>query len=318
MSSLRASHLLALALLAGCSSGPRRGIIAPEDVPPGWTLHATAHYQVLSDAGGAETQAIAERLEGVLALYMEILPPTRALPRFPVRMLETYAAYLEFGGKEGTSGWYDQTSGDLVLTLFVGYGEPVEGVVSRTPSGEGWVRLELDGPAEQEVISSAYHEGWHQYFHWYLDREEDPPTWFDEGMADYFGQARPVPSKDAAPTAPDAPGVDMKWGFSRRHPAWLASVQAAVETEKSVPLKEFVHWTREQYYEEPSLTYPEGWALVHFLLNADDKRVREVPAVLVRALKEGAEAGKAVDEAFAGMDWEKLDEEWKRHVRGLR
>ena len=303
MTAPRASLFLALALLAGCTSGPRRGILAPEDVPPGWSLSTTAHYQVLTDSSEADAQAMAERLEGVLALYTEILPPSRELPRFPVRVLTPYAAYLAYGGEDGTGGCYDQTTGELVLTQFEGY-EPAS--------------RRARPPGLQEVVTTAYHEAWHQYFHWYLGGEDDPPAWFDEGMADYFGQARPVPSRVAAPTAPDAPGEDRKWRFGRPHPAWLASVRAAVGTGKFVPLRAFVHMTREQYYEEPSLTCPQGWALVHFLLNADDKRVREVPAVLVRALKEGAEVGKAVDEAFAGMNWEKLEAEWKQYVKQLR
>jgi hypothetical protein len=295
--------LLLVALLAGCSSGPRRGLLSPDDVPAGWTIHSTAHYQVLCDSDEADARETAVRLEGVLALYTEILPPEGEVPRFPVRLLKTYAAYLAFGGKESTGGCFDQATGELVLTQFVGY-EPAS--------------RRARPPALQEMVTTAYHEAWHQYFHWYLGGEDDPPAWFDEGMADYFGQARPVASRIAAPNAPDAPGVDRKWRFGRPDPAWLASARAAVATGRYIPLRAFVHMSREAFYEMPSLTYPQGWALVHFLLNAEDQRVREVPAVLVRAMKEGAEPGKAVDEAFAGMDWLKLETEWKAYVRELR
>ncbi|MEK7466165.1 MAG: DUF1570 domain-containing protein [Planctomycetota bacterium] len=292
--------LLLVFLLAGCSSGPRRGILAPEDVPPGWTLYTTAHYQVLSDSGKADAQAMAERLEGVLALYVEKLPTSREIPCFSVRVLKTYAAYLAYGGEEATGGWYDQTTGELVLTQFEGF-------------SAGYKRGRP--PALQEMVTTAYHEAWHQYFHWLLDTEEDPPAWFDEGMADYFGQARLVPGDGVSP---DGTVEDKEWRLRPQHPAWLASVRAAVSTGKFVPLREFVHMTRRAYYEEPALTYPQGWALVHFLLHAKDERTNEVPSVLVRALLEGAESAKAVDEAFAGMDLEKLEEEWKQYVREMR
>ena len=298
----RASALLLLLLAAGCASGPRRGILTAADVPPGWSLYATAHYQVLTDSGEEDARALAERLEGVLALYRRILPTDRELPRFPVRVFRTYAAYREYGGEDGTAGCYDQSTGDLVLTQFEGYGD-----------GDPMVRR----PSPYELVTTAHHEAWHQYFHWYLDTDEDPPVWFDEGMADYFGQARSVPANSTNAGAPDAPN-GRKWDIGRLNPAWLDSVRAGVATGKSVPLRTFVHLTRHEYYKTPSLCYPQGWALVYFLLNSADPRTREVPDVLVQALRDGAESPTAVDEAFAGMDWAKLEAEWKKYVSTLR
>lgn len=295
------SLFLLLFLAAGCASGPRRGILTPEDVPPGWRLQATDHYQVLTDASAEDARMLAERLEGVLALYRKILPTERELPRFPVRVFKTYAGYRAYGGEEGTAGCYDQSTGDLVLTQFEGYG-----------GGDPMIRQ----PSPHELVTTAHHEAWHQYFHWYLDTDEDPPVWFDEGMADYFGQARTVPSTPANAEAPDAPG-GRKWSFHRTHAAWLDSVRAAIATGKYMPLRKFVHLSRHEYYETPSLCYPQGWALVHFLINSDDPRTNEVSSVLVRALQEGAESAKAVDEAFAGMDWAKLEEAWKKYVGTL-
>ncbi|MCC6739006.1 MAG: hypothetical protein IT452_08155 [Planctomycetia bacterium] len=298
----RALPLAVLLLAAGCSSGPRRGLLSSRDVPPGWSLFNTDHYQVLTDGGPEEARATAERLEGILALYRRILPSRQELPRFPVRVFRTYDAYLSYGGEDGTAGCYDQSTGDLVLTRFVGLG-----------GGDPMVRL----PSPQEMTATAYHEAWHQYFHWYLDADADPPAWFDEGMADYFGQTRIVPADHAPEGAPDAPGGG-KWIFGRPNHGWGDAIRAAIADGSALPLREFVHLPRGRYYDRPAVCYPQGWSLVHFLINSRDPRTHEVPDALVRALSAGADASKAVDEAFAGMDWGKLEREWRAYVEALR
>ncbi|MCE9584678.1 MAG: hypothetical protein K8T20_19475 [Planctomycetes bacterium] len=291
-------------LVCGCASGPRRGLVSREDVPPGWSLHTTAHYQVLTDAGDEQARLMAVRLEGILELYGALLPTKRTLPIFPVRVIQKYADYISYGGEDGTGGCYDAETGDLVLTRFEGYGATKDEPGRPT--------------SEQEVVTTAYHEAWHQYFHWYLDSDVDPPAWFDEGMADYFGQARPTLSHRNS-ALPEPPGERRPaWRFDRKNLAWLSSIRKAVAAGKYVPLRELVHMKRADYYRDPSLCYPEGWALVYFLMNCKDERLSEVPAALVLALRDGSKSDAAVDEAFAGVDFAKLEADWAQYVGQLR
>src|SRR5688572_11064660 len=75
--------LLALLLAAaGCAHGPSRGLLAPDDVPEGWVVHETEHFQVQTDAGADHATSLGSRLERILVLYRQTLPCDRPMPRF--------------------------------------------------------------------------------------------------------------------------------------------------------------------------------------------------------------------------------------------
>ena len=37
---------------------------------------------------------------------------------------------------------------------------------------------------KMDILGAASHEGWHQYFHWYVGSRVSLPSWINEGMGD--------------------------------------------------------------------------------------------------------------------------------------
>lgn len=288
-----------LLLLAGCSGGPRRGLVVPEQLPQGWIVHETEHYQIQTDASAASAARLGRKLERILALYREFLPCDRALPRFPVKFFRSYQDYLDYGGEEGSGGFYDERHAELVATRFENFTMEVD-VPSRpgasTAKSRRVVRVAMP---QEKVDAAAYHEAWHQYLHWAVDSDGDFPAWFDEGMGDYFGQAKP-----------DEEGFEL----GRLHPEWVEALQEAIRSGRHVPLAEFVRLSRSDYYDRPMVCYPQGWALVHFLRHSGNVLHRAVADRLMDAFLKTGEESKAVEAAFRGIDLGVLETEWKAYV----
>src|SRR5688572_16035759 len=100
-------------------------------------------------------------------------------------------------------------------------------------------------PRREDMVRTIRHEGFHQF----LDRiMENPPTWLNEGMAEFWETAKHEQGK-------------LVGGQTRReHVATLVRGRSALPK-----LKDFVYGSAGDFYEFAQLRYAQGWALVHFL-----------------------------------------------------
>ncbi|MBI2923893.1 MAG: DUF1570 domain-containing protein [Planctomycetes bacterium] len=295
----RGFALACVLLLAGCAGGPRRGLVVATQLPEGWTLHETEHYQVQTDASPAAAARLGRKLEKILALYREFLPSDRELPRFPVKFFRSYQDYLDYGGEEGSGGFYDESHLELVATRFENFTMEVDVPARPGSSGAKATRIVRVAMPQEKVDAALYHEAWHQYLHWAVDTDGEFPTWFDEGMGDYFGQAKPARE-----------GFDL----GRLHTDWVEALQEAIRAGRHVPLADFVRLSRDDYYDRPMVCYPEGWALVHFLRHSGNPLHLAVADRLLEVFLRTGKDVEAVDAAFRGIDLGVLEEEWKAYV----
>ncbi|MBK8100977.1 MAG: DUF1570 domain-containing protein [Planctomycetes bacterium] len=141
----------------------------------------------------------------------------------------------------------------------------------------------------------------HESFHQYLDRVlVEPPVWFNEGMAEFWETAK-------------YEGGLLQGGQVRRdHVALL------IRSKKDlVPLAQFVHGARSDFYANAQLRYAQAWALVHFLRKGPSGWQKLFPKVWT-ALRGDAPLREAIDGAFAGVDWPRFETEFWEHLRNLK
>ena len=149
-----------------------------------------------------------------------------------------------------------------------------------------------------EMMRTIRHEGLHQFLDVLMPQA---PVWFNEGLAEYFEQARTL---RGAPV----PGI-----LQERHLRALALVRG-----KSRPTVDaLMRMPRELFYARAQRHYPMSWALVHFLRHSGGAR-RKIFDGLVKGLKAGRPYVEVLKEVMAGVDMKKLDAAYWEHVRELR
>lgn len=146
-------------------------------------------------------------------------------------------------------------------------------------------------PRREDMVKTIRHEGFHQF----LDRVmQDPPVWFNEGMAEYWEGAR---------------REDGHLRGGQLQPQHLATLRRDA---KSLPkLRDLVYGARADFYAHAQQRYAQGWSLVHFLLEGPAAN-RRIFQVLWESLSSGDCSRKAaLDKAFAGVDWTRLQTDYQ-------
>jgi hypothetical protein len=144
----------------------------------------------------------------------------------------------------------------------------------------------------EATLLVLFHEGLHQYFDTFMPT---PPTWFSEGVADYFGAAR-LEGNRMIPGAVHPTRVDaLRKVVSASKPPDLGRLIRASHPEfmnvsqRNLPLRQ----------QTVGRNYAVSWALVHYLINVDEGEIlRKYYDALVR----GMTPAQAFDAAFTGVD----------------
>lgn len=235
----------------------------------------TKHYLVTSNLSREASYQIACELEEFHRKYVVHVRRPKGKP-------EQKARVYFFAGEAG----YHAYTAELL-------GDPAENTLGLYSP---WLKQLVlwNSPDKRSVLRTARHEGFHQY----LDQiTGDAPIWLNEGMAEYFEQAR---------------RVDGTWKDDQVNLDHLAVLRNVDWT----PLEEFVHLDAPRFRMKSGLHYPEAWAFVHFLMNGDAKRKQRIDGLL-DALFEGASRKDALERAFTGVDWRAFEAEFRAHVREL-
>ena len=310
---------LAALLLLGTARADdvKQGEWNKKDVPKGWTLLETAHYQIQSALDAATTKKLGEHQEAMLKLYEDFMPTRRKLETFVLKVFPNKAAYCKYSGfppDTGAVAYYNQNDKELVgYDCGFVFGKRTTPALLKLKPRSG---NDITGPEIQQInqlledASNAYtfdlvrvlsHEGWHQYFHFFTVSWVPMPSWLDEGIGDYFFMA-PKDMKDGV-----LPGYDT----SRINMHRLRSVRRGLEDGLVTPFETFMDYEQEQYYKNPGLNYAQGWSMVHFLLqNPDKDRAALIPR-LIKDFKDRKDFRKSTDKVFKGQDYAKLDDDWK-------
>ena len=95
----------------------------------------------------------------------------------------------------------------------------------------------------------------------------------------------------------------------------------------TVPLEDFVRWSKAEYYGQNSLgfeageCYAQGWSLIWFLRTGEKNKAKgwqsswgKILDVYLETLAQTGELDTAVDKAFEGVDWEALEKSWASYI----
>jgi len=233
----------------------------------------SAHYVVFSDMDAKvcfEASQILEQAYAVFSSRLERAPATT----------ERFSVFL-FSGEAGYKGHIADILGEAV------------------PHSNGLYIPALrqlfiwNLPEREAMMKTVRHEGFHQYLHRIMD---DPPLWFNEGLAEYFEEAKIVSGK-------------WTTGATRYdHLDWL---------KPPLPLKDFLYLDRKSFMANAGPSYAQGWAFIHFLLHTTREN-RQLFDRFWDSFKKIPSHAEAIRTALSDRAIEALDMAFQAHVDGLR
>jgi hypothetical protein len=308
----RKTIAIAIALTGSfaCAQGGqaiKKGPWTKRDVPDGWVMHETRNYQVQSQAGIEKARRLGDHMEAMNLVYRAMFRPDKeGAKRYPIKLLKDRKAFLGYGAPAGAGAYYSATDHEMVCYDTGKWMDEQEAPVTAVDSEEErrdfrkfLQRYEMD------ILGAAAHEGWHQYFHWYVTSWVQLPSWINEGMGDYFYTA--VPKKEKGKRLPAELG--------RTNDIRLAVMLAAVRQDRQVALNDFVRYSQREYYANPGVCYAQGWALCQFLLHGGNDKYAKVIPVFVRTVRDDTNMEEVTKKAFKGIDMAELEKDFLAWVK---
>jgi len=148
----------------------------------GWKALDTENYLIVHHSkSDALMKRIGREIEAMRALYTELFPATGEMDSVSVvRVCRTKDEYHQYGGPEGSGGYWHPGNEELV---FFDYSYTQKTLDDETKKRMGNRKLTND-----DSLVVLYHEAFHQYIH-YAIGEFSPHDWFNEGYGDYFSGA---------------------------------------------------------------------------------------------------------------------------------
>ncbi|MCB9884798.1 MAG: DUF1570 domain-containing protein [Planctomycetes bacterium] len=308
---VRALSLAALAAALAVSplaAQRGRGDIKPgpwntaSKLPDGWVIYESRYYQVQSQAGIEKAKRLAEHMEVMNAVYRSMFRPDKGgAKRQAIKLLKDREAFLAYGAPPGAGAYYSPTEREMVCydTGKWSDEDKVEAAVTGEDSAKSAGarrRAQMEDIMKMDILGAAAHEGWHQYFHWYVVSWVELPSWINEGMGDYFYTASPRETK----------GRKKKADLGGKNGMRLAVLKAAVKQDRFVPLADLIKYTKADYYSNASICYAEGWGLCQFLLHSGNKKYEKVVPLFVRLVRDDTNMQVVTERAFKGVDMAEL------------
>ena len=297
---------------------------------PEWKLYETPNYFVVScNPDRAFIDELLGRLEAIRSIYEQDYPAAK------IEELKKLAADLKTKEQAGKDEPKEPDEADFAK-LVTGGADPRElskcSVVRVCKDSEqyhsyggpggsagywSWVAGELvlyDARKEGgkgDTWAVLNHEAFHQYI-FYFYGNISPHSWYNEGTGDFYS------------------GYQYKAKrFTLEKFQWrVSTIKDAIQSDKYVPLKDFVRWSQAEYYGQNPLgvdggqNYAQGWSFIYFLRTGKKANAKgwdpRWDTILETYLKELAMTNsveKAVDKAFDGVDFNALEEAWKAYTK---
>ena len=259
--------------------------------------HKTAHYVLAGTVSDAKLKDYGQALEFVYREYAkgfgDLLDRPKAnegdeaSERFKVVFVANAAEYEEF------TRAYFGTFAEHTSGLFV-------------PSAN--LLIILDHPNSKDTYGILFHEAFHQFVHRHV---RAMPTWLNEGLATYYGSARPRRGSLV---------------FDRPLTGYFRIVQRAVDHRKLIPLRELMDSTRQAFYDQSpveglnashrSLCYAQSYTLASYMIN--DKQGRTHLRGYIRKLSEAKtfeDARRVTRETFTDKLLKAMVKPWLTQVK---
>lgn len=281
-----ARRVLQRAQAHGLSSRELDGVqklVAKATNGPAWPRaydFESRHYHVVSDIDKKTCMAAAKYLEEAYVLY------TVRLERVKDAERRRFKVYL-FSGKDG---YYKYTK-DLFGRAPVGSAGLYHTLLKQF--------LIWNLPEREQMMQTVRHEGFHQY----LDRiMEDPPAWFNEGLAEYYEIAKVQRGK---------------WRLGEPHKYHLDVLRPEKKGKGIMPLREFLYRDHPTFMKTATHHYAQAWAFIQFLRHSTREH-KELFERFWNAFKTIPSSKPALDHALEGVDLKSLEADFRAHVARLQ
>jgi hypothetical protein len=298
---------------------------------PGWNLYETPNYFLVSNNTDKQfLEELMERLDAIRLVYEETYPASKAQelrqlakeaaaakasqepepapadgePRTVaeaadpmersrcsvVRVCASAQQYHSYGGPDGSAGFFNSNTEELVI-----FDDKAVGGRAQT-----WKTMN--------------HEAFHQYIFNFFGNLA-PHSWYNEGTGDFYSGYE-YKNKRFTLKPFDWRERLIQGNIRQDDPA------DAKKERTIVPLKKLVRMTKQQYYvpDKAGDNYAQGWSFIWFLRTGAKHARCWNPAwdsildTYLRALVQTGDLDKAVDEAFAGVDWDEIESCWKSYI----
>ena len=306
---LRAATLAIAVLCAGPLAGQRKGLKnglwQKRHCPPGWLLHHSKNYQIQSQVGKDKAKRLAEHMEAMLKIYKKLFRPGKpSSKRYAVKLFKDRRGFIAYGRIPGAAAYYSPTAKEMVLYDTGKWSDEREAPTTGINEDGGLDYEALKKKMNMDILGVASHEGWHQYFHWYVTSWVYLPSWVNEGMGDYFYTVTPKKVK----------GRKIKPQLGVLNEVRLPTIQAAVRAKRHVPVKKLLQYTKRDYYSNPGICYAEGWALCHFLLHSPKKEYNQIVPRFIRRFKDRGNWQRNTELVFKKIDLDQLEKDFTTWV----
>jgi hypothetical protein len=227
------------------------------------------HYRIYTDLDPILADDLARRMDQMYDQYAarlrSFVAGKEAMPRFEVRLYNRQADYLAFAGPQ-----FKNTGGVFM-------------------SGKRVVAAFLEGQGRDGLRRTLQHEAFHQFAHTYI--HPDLPVWLNEGMAQVFEEGIWTGREFLLQQAPPRRIRQLKSDMAAGRLFEFASL-----TRMTLP-----QWSSnlETDHEVGATQYNQSWAMVYFLVNAQDEIGRERYRARLLRMMELLHDGKPADDAFA-------------------
>jgi len=311
-------RLLALCITLLFAAAPpddpkvRVGEWSKRKIPAGWVVVETDNFHIQSQVGEEKARALGEHLEAMHEVYQELLSRRRKAPTYVLKIFADKQQFTAYQGVNATA-YYSKGTKELVGydTGVVLGKRDIPAIIKLSSGFEGELsdveRARLDELFEQisdtwtfDLARVLSHEGWHQYFHTYTVSWVDMPSWLDEGVGDYFFMAE----RDGQT------GGDHGYRIGDTNWHRVRAVRRGLAEGSAVSFEELLDFEQSQYYRNPGVFYAQGWSMVHFLLQHENKKWRELPVKLIKSFKDTKNFRKSNKKVFKKVDMEELEREW--------
>ena len=223
---------------------------------------------------------VGNELERALEQYVLVFKH-KPEEKLKVKFLDSPNTYEQEGGKPSTGGHFSPGTEYLVLKQLPFY----------------------------QLIPTAYHEAFHQYLHFYIGRDVDIPTWFNEGMASYFEMMQETRGTKK---------LDYKLIDNRK----LRMIQEKVITRTAIPLEKLVDAPYSEFHDKEasgkeSLYYTQSFSVIYFFMQGmGGKPVFQ----FADELRKTKDTGKAYEKMFGKerKNLKSVETKWKQYIAGVK
>ena len=244
----------------------------------------TRCFHVFSTADPKITKALGKRMDTIFKMYDNLFNFEEKIPyKCIIKFWKDKNEYHQNGGPPQSVAYYSPSTKELV----------------------GYNTKALRETDHMDPFASMYHEGWHQYFDFYIPGS---PRWFDEGFAEVFEATTVTRGR-------------TRLGRNTHQARYAAQL---LKQNKLIPIRELIRMDHQSFMAQMNTTYAQSYSFITFLMNFKSQNQRLQDSVrrfykdYFWELRKGTDPEKAVDVVFGNVKLEVLENLWKKSVRRQR